>query len=160
MKLIYLELETVVSRLLVILLHIVVVVVPERGALVHEEVRPRRRLQLAGAEDALAAAETGEGVEIVLLLLLGILLLLLLSSLLWLEEELSPVALAQLQRLARRVIPVAGDGGGGGAIVGLLAPLVVARLPTGDGRDALARTLQMEEACKSSSSSRCTGILL
>ena len=117
-------------------------IVPERGALVHEEVGPRRRLQLAGAEDALAAAEPGEGVEIVLLLLLGILLLLLLSLLLlWLEEELSPVALAQLQRLARRVIAVAGGGGGD---VGLLAPLVVARLPTGDGRDALARTLQME----------------
>ena len=119
-------------------------IVPERGALVHEEVGPRRRLQLAGTEDALAAAEPREWVEIVLLLflLLGILMLLLLSLLLWLEEELSPVALAQLQRLARRVIAVACDGGGGD--VGLLAPLVVARLPTGDGRDALARTLQME----------------
>ena len=118
-------------------------IVPERGALVHEEVGPRRRLQLAGTEDALAAAEPREWVEIVLLLflLLGILMLLLLSLLLWLEEELSPVALAQLQRLARRVIAVAGGGGGD---VGLLAPLVVARLPAGDGRDALARTLQME----------------
>ena len=60
----YLELEAVVSRTFVVLLD-VIVVIPERGALVHEEVR--RRLKLAGTEDSLAAVEPREWVEVVLL---------------------------------------------------------------------------------------------
>ena len=80
------------------------------------------------------------------MLLVRILLLLLL--LLGLEEELSPVALAQLQRLARRVVAA-----GGGGVGDVLAPLVVHRLPAGDGWNALARTLEINAFKISSQSS-------
>ena len=93
----YLEFEAVVSRLFVFLLD-VVVITSERGTLVHEEVR--RRLQLAGTEDALAAVESRELVEAMRLVRI-LLRLLLRLLLLGLEKELSPVALAQLQRLPR-----------------------------------------------------------
>ena len=136
-----LKLEAVVSRPFVVLLD-VIVVIPERGALVHEEVRSR--LKLAGTEDALAAVERREWVEVALLLIRSLALeerhsLLRLLLLLGLEEELSSVALAQLQRLTMRLVAAAG---GGGCIHGGLAPLVVRRLRAGGGGSALARTLE------------------